>query len=64
MEKEILQEKRFVGKYVALRSASDQTVIAYGDDPSKVVRLAHEVGVREPFIFFVSEPEKDVMPSY
>lgn len=59
MEKEILHNKRFVGKYVALRSATDKMVIAYGNDPSTVKRLSCKKGVKEPLIFFVSEPESD-----
>ena len=57
MEKAILHEKRFAGKYVALRLATDKTVIAYGDDPSTVRKVACKKGVKEPLIFFVSEPE-------
>jgi len=64
MDKAILHEKRFVGKYVALRSAADKTVIAYGDDPSTVRILSCKKGVKEPLIFFVSEPENDVTRSY
>ncbi|MBA7645369.1 hypothetical protein ES703_53124 [subsurface metagenome] len=60
MEKVLLQEKKYKGKYVALRSASDKTVIAEGDDPSTVRKRASKKGVEEPLIFFVSEPDTEV----
>ena len=60
MEKVLLQGKKYKGKYVALRSATDKTVIADGDDPSTVRKRASEKGVTEPLIFFVSEPEDEV----
>jgi len=64
MEKVLLQEEKYIGKYVALRAAADKTVVADGDDPSTVRRLASEKGVKEPLIFFVSEPENIVSPCY
>lgn len=62
MEKVLLQRKKYGGKYIALQSASDKTVIADGDDPSTVKKLASEKGVTEPLIFFVSEPENEIRP--
>jgi hypothetical protein len=62
MEKVLLQGKKYKGKYVALRSATDKTAIADGDDPSAVRKIAFEKGVTEPLIFFVSEPDDEVKP--
>lgn len=64
MEKVLLQETKHVGKYVAMRSASDKKVIAKGNDPLTVRKRALEKGVEEPLIFFVSEPEDIVARCY
>lgn len=61
-ELQIVTDKRYEGKFVALRSLADTTVIAYGDDPSEVSSLAAEKGIQEPVIFFV--PESDVICAY
>ncbi len=46
------------GKYVALASFLDRTVIATGDDPKEVVKQAREAGYENPVIFFI--PQQDV----
>ena len=61
-ELQLVRDKKYQGKFVAMRSVSDKTVIAYGDDPCEVSRLAGERGVEEPIIFFV--PEADVTYVY
>lgn len=64
MERVLLQKKKFVGQYVALRSASDKKVVAKGSDPLTVRKLAAKEGVDEPLIFFVSEPEDMITRCY
>jgi len=61
-EKELIKDPKYEGKFVILRSVRDSSVIAYGDNPCEVSRLAAEQGVEEPVIFFV--PEADVTPVY
>jgi len=61
-EFELIVDKQYQGKFVALRSLSDTTVVASGDDPSEVSSLAATKGVQEPVIFFV--PEDDVSYIY
>jgi hypothetical protein len=61
-ELKFLADKKYEGKFVALRSLTDNTIIAYGDDPSEVISLAADKGVEEPIIFFV--PEADVRYAY
>lgn len=61
-EVKLLSDKKYEGKFVALCSPSDTTVIAYGDDPCKVSRISAKRGVEEPVIFFV--PEADVKYAY
>jgi high-affinity K+ transport system ATPase subunit B len=57
-ELELIVDKRYQGKFVALRSLTDRTVVAWGDDPSEVGTLAAEKGVEEPIVFYV--PQEDV----
>lgn len=64
MEKGLLQKPEYKGKYVALKSPNNQTVIAEGDSPSAVRKAASQKGVSEPLIFFVSEPESEVRRCY
>lgn len=58
----LVVESGYEGKYVALRSVVDRTVVASGDDPETVMREAHEHGVANPVIFFV--PSHDVTLVY
>ncbi|MBM4025940.1 MAG: hypothetical protein FJ280_11125 [Planctomycetes bacterium] len=52
----------YKGRYVALRSVTDKTVVAAGNDPAGVKTEAQNRGVTDPLIFFVSEPIDDVVP--
>ncbi len=54
----LITEEGHEGKYVALRSMSDRTVIASGNDPQVVMKKANEQGVTNPVIFFV--PNHDI----
>ena len=58
----LITAQGYEGKYVALRSMSDRTVIASGDDPESVMRRAREQGVTNPVIFFV--PSHDITLVY
>lgn len=61
-ELQLITDKKLEGKFVALKSPADTTIIAYGDDPCEVSKLAAERGLKEPVIFFV--PESDVTCVY
>ncbi len=58
----LISEEGYEGKYVALRSMSDRTVIASGDDPETVMKEAREHGVDDPVVFFV--PSHDITLVY
>lgn len=58
----LISEEGYEGKYVALRSMSDRTVIASGDDPETVMKEAREQGVDHPVMFFV--PSHDITLVY
>jgi hypothetical protein len=60
----LISEEGYEGKYVALRSMSDRTVIASGDDPETVMREAREQGIDNPVIFFVPSHDITLVYSY
>ncbi len=53
MDKYTLTSDRYAGKYVALISFSDRTVLASGNDPEKVYERAEKKGHKSPLVFFV-----------
>ena len=54
-EQVLMSEEGYEGKYVALRSLVDRTVVASGDAPAIVMEQAHLKGCSEPVIFYVPE---------
>jgi len=58
----LITGKGYEGKYVALRSICNRTVIASGNDPETVMREAREQDVTNPVIFFV--PSHDITLVY
>ncbi|MFH1369849.1 MAG: DUF5678 domain-containing protein [Planctomycetota bacterium] len=63
MRKQVLiTEEGYEGKYVAMRSMSDRTIIASGDNPDAVMKQANKQGVTDPVIFFV--PDHDITLVY
>ena len=63
MPKQVLiTEEGYEGKYVAMRSMFDRTIIASGNDPNAVMKQAHKKGVTDPVIFFV--PNHDITLVY
>jgi hypothetical protein len=61
-EQTLINGTCYEGKYVALVSFLDRTVVAYGDDPKEVVNRAREAGYENPVIFFV--PQQNVSLVY
>jgi|WetSurMetagenome_2_1015567.scaffolds.fasta_scaffold1127154_1 hypothetical protein len=58
----LIPEEGYEGKGVALRSISDRTVVASGDDPETVMQMARDRGASNPVIFFV--PNHDITMVY
>jgi hypothetical protein len=58
----LIGEEGYEGKYVALRSVADRTVVASGDDPETVMQEARERGADHPVLFFV--PGHDITLVY
>jgi hypothetical protein len=45
--------KKYEGKYVALKSFTDNTIVAFGDKPEKVLKSAIKTGIKEPVVIYV-----------
>ena len=45
--------KKYDGKYVAIRSFRDKKIISSGTNISKVINKARKKGVKDPIVFFV-----------
>lgn len=49
----LAEEEKYEGKYVALRSFTDNTVVASGEKPDEVMNKALKIGTVEPVIVFI-----------
>jgi hypothetical protein len=49
-------KQQYEGKYVALRSFRDNTIIAFGEKAHKVASKAIKKGAVEPVIVFIPKP--------
>lgn len=49
----IVPDKRMLGKFVALRSFVDNTVVAFGTDAGTVIKRAQGKGVATPVVMFI-----------
>lgn len=58
----LLQRDEYIGKYVALKSFGDNTVVAHGTIPKEVMEEASSKGYSEAVIIFV--PENDMTHVY
>jgi len=51
----LITEEGYEGKYVAIRSFVDRTIVASGDNPKDVMTGARRAGCSKPVIFYVPE---------
>ncbi len=49
----LVAESQYSGKYVALASFANNSVVASGKDPMKVMKAAQKLGCASPVITFV-----------
>lgn len=49
----LVNQKKYLGKYVALRSFTDNKVVASGDDPTEVMSSAERIGEMAAVLLFV-----------
>lgn len=62
MEQTLITEKKYSGRYVAIRDFKDGTVISDGKDPQEAYEKAIAKGFKDPVILFV--PYKDMVQIY
>lgn len=58
----IINNGNFGGKYVAMKSFKDHTIIGNGSTPQEALKKAEEGGYKNPVITFV--PIKDMVQIY
>ena len=58
----IVPDRKMLGKFVALRSFVDNTVVASGTDAGRVIQAAQCKGVESPVVMFI--PPKKMICMY
>ncbi|MBM4031738.1 MAG: hypothetical protein FJ291_08140 [Planctomycetes bacterium] len=58
----LVDDVKYCGRYVALRSFDDNTVVGSGKTPARALKQARDAGVKEPVLLFV--PPKDAVLIY
>lgn len=58
----LISEKKYNGRYVAVKDFDDGTVVGDGKTPEEAYSMAREKGSANPVILFV--PEKDMVQIY
>ena len=51
----LVTDKKYNGKYVAMQSFNDKTVVASGKDPAKVMASAIKKGMVAPVLVYIPE---------
>jgi len=62
MEKTLVTTDEFNGRYVAMRSFDDHTIVGAGDDPDSALKEAEAKGIRNPVLLYI--PEQDIVHIY
>jgi hypothetical protein len=62
MEKVLVNTDEFNGRYVAMRSFEDNTIVGVGDDPDSALKEAEAKGIRNPVLLYI--PEQDIVHIY
>lgn len=55
MSKVLVSSDKYNGKYVAVKSANDNTVVGSGDTPEQALKKAAKAGTKKPFLFYVPD---------
>lgn len=53
----LVQDKKFIGQYVAMPSFNDRCIIASGPNRTVVLNKANSLGFKHPVIHYVSSSE-------
>lgn len=62
MERILVTTDKFNGRYVAMKSFDDNTIVGVGDEPEKALKDAESKGFKNPVLLYV--PEKDIVHIY
>lgn len=62
MEKILVTTDEFNGRYVAMKSAEDNTIVGVGKDPEKALKDAEAKGFKNSVLLYI--PEKDLVHIY
>lgn len=62
MERILVTTDEFNGRYVAMKSVEDNTIVGVGDDPERALMEAEEKGFKNPILLYI--PEKDLVHIY
>lgn len=62
MEKILVSTNEYNGRYVAMKSFDDNTIVGEGVDPEKALKDAEVKGFKNPVLLYI--PEKDVVHIY
>ena len=49
--------KKYINQYVAFPSFNSKKIIAYGKDPSRVIKKARKRGFQNPVIMYIPDPD-------
>lgn len=62
MEKVLVTTDEYNGRYVALKSFDDNTIVGVGDNPEEALKDAARKGFKNPILLYI--PEKDLVHIY
>jgi len=62
MERILVTTDEFNGRYVAVKSFDDNTIVGVGDDPERALKDAERKGFKNSVLLYV--PERDVVQIY
>ena len=62
MSKVLVKTNQYNGRYVAMKSFDDHTVVGSGKDPQTALQEAAEKGAKDPVIVYI--PEKEMVHIY
>jgi len=62
MDTTLVTTNEYNGRYVAMKSFEDHTVVGVGDDPETAIQAALTKGYKEPVLLYI--PEKEMVHIY
>jgi hypothetical protein len=57
MENLLVKTNEYNGRYVALKSFEDHSVVGVGDDPESALKDARANGVDDPVLVYIPDPD-------